>query len=167
MSLTENNHHIVGSERVVQNTLIERITSNLPNVKYIGRLNEEYNTNLRTDILAKFIKSNGHTAHDANSAIMDLESAVAGCTGWSNLMDTSAVVYSLLRYGTDVRQQGTVSKRIHFIDWKNPFNNIYELAEEVKVQTMGDAHDSRRPDLVLYVNGIALVVIELKKASVS
>ena len=166
MSLTENNH-VVGSERVVQNTLIDRITSNLSNVKYIGRLNEGYNTNLRTEILIKFIKNNGHTSHDADSAIKDLERAVAGCTGWSNLMDASAAVYSLLRYGTDVKQQGTVSKRIHFIDWKNPFNNVFELAEEVKVQTMGDAHDSRRPDLVLYVNGIALVVIELKKASVS
>lgn len=166
MSLTESNH-IVGSERVVQNTLIDRITSNLSNVKYIGRLNEEYNTNLRNEILAKFIKSNGHTSHDADSAIKDLERAISGCTGWSNLMDASAAVYSLLRYGTDVKQQGTVSKRINFIDWKNPFNNIYELAEEVKVQTIGDAHDSRRPDLVLYVNGIALVVIELKKASVS
>ena len=166
MSLTENNL-IVGSERVVQDTLIERITSNLSNVRYIGKLNEEYHTNLRTATLTKFIKDAGYTSRDAEAAIRDLEHAIAGCTGWSNLSEASAEVYSLLRYGTDVKQQGAVSKRIHFIDWNNPFNNIYELAEEVKVQTMGCGHDSRRPDLVLYVNGIALVVIELKKASVS
>jgi type I restriction enzyme R subunit len=136
-------------------------------VRYIGKLNEEYHTNLRTATLIKFIKDAGYTSRDAEAAIRDLEHAIAGCTGWSNLSEASAEVYSLLRYGTDVKQQGAVSKRIHFIDWNNPFNNIYELAEEVKVQTMGCGHDSRRPDLVLYVNGIALVVIELKKASVS
>ena len=160
-------NHIVDSERVTQNTLVERISSNLTKIKYLGRLDENYNTNLRPEVLRSFIIASGHSKRDADAAIKDLEYAIAGCTGWANLMDASAAVYSLLRYGTDVKQQGAVSRRVHYVDWKNPNNNTFELAEEVKVQTMGDAHDSRRPDLVLYVNGIAMVVIELKKASVS
>ena len=160
-------NHIVDSERETQNTLVERIKSNLSKVKHIGRLDEDYNTNLRPDVLRKYIIDSGHSKRDADAAIKELEHAIAGCTGWMNLMDASADVYSLLRYGTDVKQQGAVSSRVHYIDWKTPNNNTFELAEEVKVETMGDAHDSRRPDLVLYVNGIALVVIELKKASVS
>lgn len=162
MSTTNN---IVDTERQTQNALIACIQANLSNVKYIGRLDEEYNTNLRPETMTKFITKT-HSKQEADAAIKVMEHAIAGCTGWANLMDASAEVYSLLRYGTDVKRQGEVSTRVHFIDWKNPLNNIYELAEEVKVETMGDAHDSRRPDVVLYVNGIAIVVIELKKASV-
>ena len=141
-------NHIVDSERETQNTLVERIKCNLSKVKHIGRLDEDYNTNLRPDVLRKYIIDSGHSKRDADVAIKELEYAIAGCTGWTNLMEASADVYSKLRYGTDVKQQGTVSSRVHYIDWKNPYNNTFELAEEVKVETMGDAHDSRRPDLV-------------------
>lgn len=45
---------------------------------------------------------------------------------------------------------------VHLIDWANPMENDFQIAEEVTIQGESD----RRPDLVVYVNGIALAVIE-------
>ena len=49
------------------------------------------------------------------------------------------------------------------IDWENPSNNDFAIAEEVTVR----GENTKRPDLVLYVNGIALGVLELKRSTVS
>lgn len=49
------------------------------------------------------------------------------------------------------------------VDWDNPNNNDFAVAEEV---TLRGARE-RRPDLVLYVNGIALGVVELKSSRVA
>jgi len=51
---------------------------------------------------------------------------------------------------------------VHLIDWANPQANDFALAEEV---TLNDGFQ-RRPDIELYLNGIAVAVIELKRSSV-
>src|SRR5690606_30312151 len=48
------------------------------------------------------------------------------------------------------------------IDWKNWANNEFGIAEEV---TLTKGQHIRRPDIVLYVNGIALGVLELKRGT--
>ncbi|GAA9287375.1 hypothetical protein BTM384_07770 [Helicobacter pylori] len=45
------------------------------------------------------------------------------------------------------------------IDWKDVFKNEFSVAEEVSVK----GSNMKRPDIVLYINGIALWVLELKK----
>jgi type I restriction enzyme, R subunit len=73
-------------------------------------------------------------------------------------------VYGLLRYGVKVRPEvGEQKKTVWLIDWQNPDNNDFAIAEEV---TVAGVHD-KRPDIVLYVNGIALGVLELKRSTVS
>lgn len=73
-------------------------------------------------------------------------------------------VYGLLRYGVKVRQgQDENTKTVGLIDWNDPLNNDFAIAEEVSVK----GQNTKRPDIVLYVNGIALGVIELKRSSVS
>lgn len=52
---------------------------------------------------------------------------------------------------------------VFFIDWKEPLNNDFYIAEEV---TVTGQHE-KRPDIVLYVNGIVVGVIELKRSTVS
>ena len=51
---------------------------------------------------------------------------------------------------------------MHLVDWEHPEKNDFALAEEV---TLRGGYE-RRPDLVLYLNGIAVGVIELKRSSV-
>ena len=58
---------------------------------------------------------------------------------------------------------GDHAETVWLIDWKNPADNHFAIAEEVTVEGVND----KRPDIVLYVNGIALGVLELKRSTVS
>jgi len=76
-------------------------------------------------------------------------------------------LYDLLCLGTSVPQTvegDTKSFTIDYIDWKNPANNAYHCTAEFKVERVGyDKHYI--PDIVLFVNGIPLVVIECKRSA--
>ena len=70
-------------------------------------------------------------------------------------------VYNLLRYGVSAKTAaGRMTETVHLVDWRHPERNDFAIAEEV---TLDGAHE-RRPDLVLYLNGIAIGVIELKNS---
>lgn len=58
--------------------------------------------------------------------------------------------------------KGQPHETVHLIDWGNPGKNDFALAEEVTLK----GGFERRPDIVLYINGIAIAVIELKRSSV-
>jgi type I restriction enzyme R subunit len=91
----------------------------------------------------------------------------AGDAGKS-LYDRNRAVYELLRYGVQVRADaGENTQTVWLIDWKNPLNNHFAVAEEVTVAAAATKASQKRPDVVLYVNGIALGVLELKRSSVS
>jgi type I restriction enzyme R subunit len=55
------------------------------------------------------------------------------------------------------------SPQLHYIDWENPKNNVYHVCDEVEVSRAEVPDKTRRPDIVCYVNGIPLVVIECKR----
>jgi type I restriction enzyme, R subunit len=70
----------------------------------------------------------------------------------------------LLRYGVPVKiEAGKVTETVHLINWQEPEHNDFAIAEEV---TLRGNHE-RRPDIVLYVNGIAIGVLELQNSRVS
>lgn len=58
---------------------------------------------------------------------------------------------------------GERTETVWLIDWANPDTNDFGVAEEVTVFGV----NTKRPDVVLYVNGIALGVLELKRSTVS
>jgi type I restriction enzyme R subunit len=81
-------------------------------------------------------------------------------------------VYEKLRYGVKVKPElGENTVTVWLIDWQNPDNNHFAIAEEVTVKGADLANaakaNTKRPDVVLYVNGIALGVLELKRSTVS
>ncbi len=81
-----------------------------------------------------------------------------------SLYTANREVYGLLRYGVKVKEAaGEPNQTVRLIDWENPENNDFAVAEEVTVL----GHFTKRPDVVLYVNGIALAVLELKRSTVS
>lgn len=99
----------------------------------------------------------------ANNAIRQFKQAASMGDG-KKLYHANKEVYALLRYGVKVRQGlSENTKTVWLIDWGNPLNNDFAIAEEVSVK----GEHTKRPDIVLYVNGIALGVIELKRSSVS
>lgn len=54
---------------------------------------------------------------------------------------------------------------MQYIDWKNPRNNVFHVTEEFAVSRTGMT-DTYRPDIVLFVNGIPLCIIECKRPDV-
>jgi type I restriction enzyme R subunit len=69
-----------------------------------------------------------------------------------------------LRYGVQVKTEASEpTVTVSLIDWNEPEKNDFAIAEEVTLR----GNQERRPDLVLYVNGIAVGVIELKNSRVS
>ena len=81
------------------------------------------------------------------------------------LLPTNEKVYDLLCMGKSLPQSidgDTRSFQLHYIDWERPDNNVFHVTEEFVVERSG-SHETRRPDIVLFVNGIPLVVIECKR----
>ncbi len=89
-----------------------------------------------------------------------------------HLYDRNKAVYDLLRYGVKV-QPGAGEKEVTvwLVDWKHPENNHFAIAEEVTVKGADLLNTAKagakRPDVVIYVNGIALGISELKRSTVS
>ncbi len=79
------------------------------------------------------------------------------------LVSTSEKAFNLLTLGKAFEETLGEDKKsftIRYIDWENPKNNVYHLAEEFEVTGL---RDTRRPDLVLFINGVPMVVIECKR----
>lgn len=107
-------------------------------------------------------KGGGYSQVIAERAVSELVKATGNLQ--QGLYKANQNVYSLLKYGAKVRENpGAPDKTVYFIDWKHSQNNEFAVAEEVTIKSGNE----RRPDIVVYVNGIALAVIELKKSTVS
>ncbi len=120
------------------------------------------NSNIEETILAPWLKARGHSDAEISRAIHQLRVEADNPT--RSLYENNRAVYQLLRYGVKVKVDATAqTETVHLIDWANPARNDFAIAEEV---TLRGGHE-RRPDLVLYVNGLALGVIELKNSRTS
>ncbi|MBP5228063.1 MAG: HsdR family type I site-specific deoxyribonuclease, partial [Kiritimatiellae bacterium] len=103
----------------------------------------------------------------ADRAIAELSKRMA-CPSQADLYNVNKEVYLTLRYPMPVATEpGKPMKQVYFIDWQHPLENNFSIAAEVTVRRQVAANGHRRPDVVIWVNGIALCVIELKKANVS
>ena len=121
------------------------------------------NRNIETDHLTKFLERQGHDPAIIAKALDKLDKAAA-LGGGKTLYDANRDVYSLLRYGARIRPGlGKHTITVDLIDWENPAANDFAIAEEVTVA----GNNTKRPDIVLYVNGIAVGVLELKRSTVS
>ena len=83
-------------------------------------------------------------------------------------MEASQTVYDLLTLGKTLEQIVDGDRKsfvLQYIDWKNPSNNVFHVTEEFAVSRTGMT-DTYRPDIVLFVNGIPLCVIECKRPDV-
>ena len=58
-------------------------------------------------------------------------------------------------------EAGSLTQSVHLINWQQPEKNDFAVAEEVTLK----GRNERRPDLVLYVNGIAIGVIESSRTA--
>ena len=150
-------------ERETQNRLIRLFHDQL-GYEYLGNWEERQgNSNVEEELLRAWLKRRGHDERIIGKVLYELERAKA-LGGAKNLYDANREVYGLLRYGVKVKPDvGEQHVTVWLVDWDNPSENDFAIAEEV---TVAGVHD-KRPDLVLYVNGIAVGVLELKRSIVS
>ncbi|MCX2832338.1 type I restriction endonuclease subunit R [Microbulbifer thermotolerans] len=150
-------------ERATQDRLVQFFQQKL-GYRYLGNWeHRDNNKNIELDILTGWLQKRGISDALISRAIRQLDAAAALGEG-KKLYYANKEVYRLLRYGVkDKEGAGHQNETVWLIDWKNPEANDFAIAEEVSIK----GENKKRPDLVLYVNGIALGVIELKRSSVS
>ena len=150
-------------ERVTQNRIVAFFQNEL-GYHYLGDWQDrEGNKNIETGLLTDWLKKRSISDALIARVIRQMDTAVALGEG-KKLYYANKDVYRLLRYGVkDKEGAGEQNQTIWLIDWNNPEANDFAIAEEVSIK----GESKKRPDIVLYVNGIALGVIELKRSSVS
>ncbi len=154
-------------ERKTQQRVVKLFRDTL-GYAYLGDWEERVgNRNIETERLRAFLKTKqGYDDGLITKALHILERA-AGDTSKS-LYDRNLEVYGLLRYGVKVKPDvGENTVTVHLIDWEHPENNDFAIAEEVTVLAADAKAHTKRPDVVIYVNGIALGMLELKRSTVS
>ena len=131
---------------------------------YLGNLTDQDNTPIKEDLLRKYLEKRGYCREQSNKAIAALVNKSGNQT--DTLYEVNRAVYELLRYGLPVRDEKGNRPTVRYIDWEDVSQNDFYAAEEVSV-LRADRRTRKRPDIVLYVNGIALGMIELKRSCVS
>ena len=155
----------VEKERKTQERVIDLFKNEL-GYEYIGDLQGLDNKNIREDELRTWLQGRGYSDKLIDKAFKKLQDE-NHTSGGRKLYDANKAIYSLLRYGVKVKEGvSETMQSVWLIDWDNPLANKFSIAEEVSVKTTNGEFD-KRPDIVLYINGIAVCVLELKRSSVS
>ncbi len=149
------------AEKITQNRVVALFQDDL-GYRYLGDWSDRTNSNIETGLLSPWLTKRGHTVQQISRA-MDVLGREANHPT-RGLYGNNQAVYGLLRYGVKVKvAAGENTETIWLVDWANPDANDFAIAEEVTLK----GGLERRPDLVLYLNGIALGVIEFKRSTVS
>ena len=157
------NYQSVGQiERVTQDRIVKLFQKRL-NYEYLGNWEDRPdNSNIEEGMVRKYLSQKGYSEILISKALDKLR--IVANNDNESLYTNNKNVYGLLRYGVKVKADvGKNYETVELIDWKCPHKNQFAIAEEVTVRGVHD----KRPDIVLYVNGIALGVLELKRSTVS
>jgi len=149
-------------ERATQNRVIALFRDEL-GYRYLGDWRDrDDNSNIEEHLLTAYLSRNGYGTAQINKAVHTLRAEADNHS--RGLYGNNKAVYNLLRYGVPAKiEAGKVTETVYLINWAEPEKNDFAIAEEV---TLRGNHE-RRPDIVLYVNGIAVGALELKNSRVS
>jgi type I restriction enzyme R subunit len=160
--MTINNQSVGQKERTTQKRVVKLFQKQL-GYTYLGNWEERLdNSNIEEALVREYLGQKGYSQILIDRALDKLRITANNYN--ESLYTNNKNVYDLLRYGVKVKADvGENYETVELIDWDHPLKNQFAIAEEVTVQ---GNHD-KRPDIVLYVNGIALAVLELKRSTVS
>jgi type I restriction enzyme, R subunit len=150
-------------ERKTQERVVELFRDRL-GFEYLGNWeHREGNSNVEIQLLEQNFEVRRLGAIQIGKAVEKLRKD-ASLGGGRDLYEANRDVYNLLRYGVKVKPGiGEQAETVWLIDWENPEANHFAIAEEVSVL----GQHNKRPDVVLYINGIAVATIELKRSKVA
>ena len=129
------------SSNVLLETILKQQLKQINRIEYKGREFPFSEANINTAILA----------------MRDLP-------GQDGFMAASQAFYDLVTLGKSLEQNVLGDKKsfsLRYIDWEHPENNVYHVTEEYSVLRF-ERTDTYRPDIVLFINGIPMVVIECR-----
>lgn len=151
------------AEREAQKRVVAQFRDHL-GYDYLGNwANRDGNSNIDVGLLTQSLAARGYDDNLINRALDQLGKAASVGAG-HDLYEANRDVYELLRYGVKVKPgAGETTETVWLIDWKLPEANHFVVVEEVTVS----GQHAKRPDVVLYVNGIALATLELKRSKVA
>lgn len=119
---------------------------------------------LREELSKRSFMAGGKTCQLSEKALDNLISQVCSPALNEGLLKANERMYNHLLYGiavTEFVDGKKVNPTIALIDWEHPENNQFYFTEEFTVLRSGGV-ETRRPDIVCFVNGIPLAVIEAK-----
>lgn len=149
-------------ERITQNRVVKLFKEQLDYTYLDNWEDRPNNRNIEEALLTSYLTKKGYNQTLITKALYEL--GVAANNYNESLYTNNKNVYKLLRYGVQIKAEaGENFEPVQLIDWQNPGKNNFAIAEEVTI--LGNRE--KRPDIVLYVNGIALGVLELKRSIVS
>lgn len=149
-------------ERVTQNRVIQLFEEELGYSNLGNWEHRENNSNFEEEYNKEWLLKQGHSGNIISKVLHKVKNVIH--EKGKSLYDINKAFYLLLRYGVNVQSDAGQNKQtIYLIDWEEPQNNDFAIAEEVTIQGV----HNKRPDIVLYINGIALGVLELKRSNVS
>ncbi|MDY6822495.1 MAG: type I restriction endonuclease subunit R [Thermodesulfobacteriota bacterium] len=154
----------VGQKEIFTQQQVLRFFEDTLGYRYLGNWKDRPgNRNIEADLLRDWLARQGHEEKIIGKVLRELDQAAA-LSGSKTLYDANRAVYEKLRYGVHVRPSvDAQTVTVWLIDWETPENNDFAVAEEVTVAGV----NAKRPDVVVYVNGLALCVLELKRSIVS
>ncbi|WP_295452311.1 type I restriction endonuclease [uncultured Thiodictyon sp.] len=149
-------------ERATQDRVIALFRDEL-GYRYLGDWTDRVgNSNIDEGLVSAWLNKSGYTPARIAVALHKLWTEAGNHN--RTLYGNNQAVYKLLRYSVPVKiEAGKVTETVHLIDWKRPEQNDFAIAEEVTLK----GNYERRPDAVIYVNGIAIGTLELKNSRVS
>jgi type I restriction enzyme R subunit len=149
-------------ERATQNRIITLFCHEL-GYRYLGDWRDrDDNSNIEEGLLVGYLTRCGYCETEIGKAVHSLRTEADNHS--RGLYGNNKAVYDLLRYGVPVKiEAGKATETVHLINWAKPKTNDFAVAEEVTLR----GNLERRPDVVLYINGIAVGVLELKNSRIS
>lgn len=156
------------NERATQNRVVKLFDKKTKGFNlgytYLGNFQDnDDNKNIDETLLSSWLRGRGISDTLITKTLREIDQATA-IGGGRKLYDANKAFYLLLRYGVTVKEDvGSKTQTVWLIDWKDTDTNDFYIAEEVSVK----GENKKRPDIVLYINGIAIAVLELKRSSVS
>lgn len=146
-------------ERATQHRIVDVFRHQLDYVYLGNREHSPDNSNIEEAQLTQYLQRKGYSATQISKALYQLRTTANDPN--KGLYTNNKNTYQLLRYGVQVKAEaGENTETVALINWHKPLDNDFYLAEEVTVFGKRE----KRPDIVLYVNGIAIAVLELKNS---